>query len=136
MTRLDMPEELVQMSRPPVGDSAGACRRADELCDSNRARAQEPSPPKVDARADSLGGALSSGGHATDTAHARDRPEVPDPGGVEHPQGAIGLGALLGRVQPLACWTAKCPIGLEGKVLSRKATSFPGGSGGEWSIAC
>jgi len=62
-------------------------------------------------------------------------PTISDPGGVEHPQGAIVLGALLGGVQPLAGWTAEGPIGLERKVLSREATSFPGGGGGEWPIA-
>ena len=45
-------------------------------------------------------------------------PTVSNPGGVEHPQRAIVLGALLGRVQRLACWTPQCPVGLEGKVLS------------------
>jgi hypothetical protein len=58
---------------------------------------------------------LAQGAHAT----------VYDPGGVEHPQRAIVLGALLGRVQRLACWTAERPVGLEGKVLSREAASFP-----------
>src|SRR5690349_10938713 len=33
-------------------------------------------------------------------------PTVSDPGGVEHAQRAIVFGALLGRVQLLACWTA------------------------------
>src|SRR5215472_990419 len=61
-------------------------------------------------------------------------PTVSDPGGVEDPQGAIILGALLGWVQRLACWAAECPIGLEGKVLSREAASFPGGGSGEWAI--
>ena len=60
---------------------------------------------------------------------------VSNPGGVEHPQRAIVLGALLGRVQRLACWTTQCPVGLEGKVLSREAPSFPGGGGGGWVIA-
>src|SRR6266566_5252789 len=60
---------------------------------------------------------------------------VCNPGGVEHPQRAIVLGALLGRVQRLACWTTQCPVGLEGKVLSREAASFPGGGGGGWAIA-
>jgi hypothetical protein len=55
---------------------------------------------------------------------------VYDPSGVEYPQRAIGLGALLGRVQRLACWTTERPIGLESKVLSREAASFPGGGGG------
>ena len=35
--------------------------------------------------------------------------------------------ALLGRVQDLACWTLQCSVGLESKVLSREAASFPGG---------
>jgi hypothetical protein len=59
---------------------------------------------------------------------------VYDPSGVEYPQRAIGLGALLGRVQRLACWTAERPIGLESEVLSREAASFPGGGGGGWAI--
>src|SRR6516162_8527892 len=50
-------------------------------------------------------------------------PTVSDPGGVEHPQGAIVFDALLSRMQRLACWTAECPIGRERKVLSRKAAS-------------
>lgn len=60
---------------------------------------------------------------------------VSDPGGVEYSQRAIVLGALLSRVQRLACWTAERPVGLEGKVLSREATNFPGGGGGGWAIA-
>jgi hypothetical protein len=59
---------------------------------------------------------------------------VYDPSGVEYPQRAIGLGALLGRVQRLACWRASRPIGLESEVLSREAASFPGGGGGGWAI--
>jgi hypothetical protein len=60
---------------------------------------------------------------------------VSNPGGVEYPQRAILLGALLARVQRLACWTPQCSVGLEGKVLSREAASFPGGSGSGWAIA-
>src|SRR5260370_19532258 len=53
------------------------------------------------------------------------RATVYDPSSVEHPQRAIVLGALLGRVQRLACWTAERPVRLAGKVLSREAASFP-----------
>jgi hypothetical protein len=50
---------------------------------------------------------------------------VSNPSGVEHSQRAIVLGALFGRVQCLACGTPQCSVGLEGKVLSREAASFP-----------
>ena len=46
---------------------------------------------------------------------------VSDPGGVEYSQRAIVLGALLSRVQRLVCRTPQCPVGLEGKVLSRRS---------------
>jgi hypothetical protein len=59
---------------------------------------------------------------------------VSNPGSVEYSQRAIVLGALLSRVQRLVCRTPQCPVGLEGKVLSRKAASFPGGGSGGWAI--
>src|SRR5215469_17683338 len=59
---------------------------------------------------------------------------ISDPGGVEHSQGAIMLGALLGRMQRRAGCTAEGPIGLESKVRSCEASSFPGGGGSKWPI--
>ena len=59
---------------------------------------------------------------------------VDNPGVVEHPQRASVLGTLFGRMQRLADRAAERPVWLESKVLSRKATSFPGGSGGGRAI--
>jgi len=48
------------------------------------------------------------------------------PGAVEHAQTAIGFAALLGWAQRLASRTVQRPIGLEGEVLPRETTRFPG----------
>jgi hypothetical protein len=46
---------------------------------------------------------------------------VCSPGGVEHPQRAIGFPALFGRAQRLARRTAQGPLRLESKVLRRRS---------------
>src|SRR6185437_4508573 len=60
---------------------------------------------------------------------------VSNPGGVEDPQRAIAFSPLFRRAQGLASGAAERPVGLEGKVLSREAASFPRGGGGGWAIA-
>ena len=48
------------------------------------------------------------------------------PGAVEQAQTAIGFAALLGWAQRLASRTGERPVGLEGEVLPRETTCFPG----------
>ena len=62
----------------------------------------------------------------TTTAHA---------GSVHHAQAAIGFSALLMREQLLVSGTAQRPIGLQSKVLTREAASFPGQAHVRGSIA-
>jgi hypothetical protein len=56
-------------------------------------------------------------------------------GAIDHAQAAIGFCALLMREQLLGSLATQCPIGLESKVLSREATSFPGEAHVRGSIA-
>ena len=56
-------------------------------------------------------------------------------GAIHHPQTTIMLSPVLMGGQDVACWTAKGPIWLEGKIGSREAVGFPGGRGGGWSIS-
>ena len=49
-----------------------------------------------------------------------------NPGGVEHPQRAIGFSALFGRAQHLARGAAQRAISLGSKVAPREAPGFPG----------
>jgi hypothetical protein len=64
----------------------------------------------------------------------RTRAATANAGRIHHAQAAIGFPApLLGR-QRLPCWTAERPVGLERKVLARKAPCFPGGSRGRRAI--
>ena len=49
-----------------------------------------------------------------------------DAGSIDDTQAAIGFSALLMRDQQLGSLATQRPIGLESKVLSREATSFPG----------
>ena len=51
---------------------------------------------------------------------------IADPGAVEDAQTAIGFVALLGWAQRLARRTGQRPVGLEGEVLPREPTRFPG----------
>src|SRR6266700_5027319 len=51
---------------------------------------------------------------------------IEDAGAVEHAQTAIGKALLLGWAQRLASRTGQRPIGLEGEVLPRETTRFPG----------
>src|SRR5437763_16441128 len=57
------------------------------------------------------------------------------PGTVEHAQTAIGFAALLGWAQRLAIWTVQPPVGLEGEVLPRETTRFPGQGNRRLAIA-
>src|SRR5712691_384398 len=61
------------VSRLPVGGAAGACRRADALCDSNPARTEEPSRRRVGAAAHLPGAASRWRGPAFNTDRAADR---------------------------------------------------------------
>src|SRR5947209_6679971 len=84
---------------------------------------------------DSPGGALSSGGRATDTARRlRARATVYDPGGVEHPQRAIVLGALSGA------GAASCLLASLASHRAGEQSPFQRGgqlseAGGGWAIA-
>ena len=128
-------QSLLKRHVHPLATRASACRRADELCDSNRARAQGPSPPRADARADSLGGALSSGGHATDTARARDRPDSLRSWRRRAPAGSHRV-RCVARSDATSCL-------LDSRVSHRAGEQSPfprsgqlseAGGGGEWSI--
>ncbi len=55
-------------------------------------------------------------------------------GGIDHAQAPIGFSASLIDRERLARWTAQRAIGLQGKVLSREATRFPGQSHDRRSI--
>src|SRR5258707_7566515 len=46
-------------------------------------------------------------------------------GRIDHPQASVSFPTPLMGTKRLPCWTAKRPIGLERKVLSREATRFP-----------
>jgi len=54
------------------------------------------------------------------------RATVAYPGGVEHPQAAIGFATLFGWVQRLVRRTAQGPVRLERKGFSREAARLPG----------
>src|SRR5215471_13109136 len=62
------------------------------------------------------------------------RTAVANAGGIDDPQAAITLSTVLMRDQHVACRTPQGSIGLEGKVGSGEAASFPGGRGGRRSI--
>src|SRR5260370_16123836 len=57
------------------------------------------------------------------------------PGAVEHAQTAIGKALLLGWAQRLASRTGQHPVGLEGEVLLRETTRFPGQGNRKLAIA-
>src|SRR5258708_25270334 len=63
----------------------------------------------------------------TRTAVANARP-------IDDPQTAIAFSTVLMRDQDVACWASQGPIGLERKVGSCEAASFPGRRGGGWCI--
>ena len=55
-------------------------------------------------------------------------------GRIDHTQAPIGLATPLMGVKRLSSRTAQCPIGLERKVWTSEAASFPGRGRGGWSI--
>ena len=58
-----------------------------------------------------------------------------DAGSIHDAQASIGFSALLMRDQRMSSLATQRPIGLESKVLSREATSFPGQAHVRGSIA-
>ena len=60
---------------------------------------------------------------------------IANAGGVDHPQTAIAFSAAFMRNQHVICWAPKRPIGLERKVGSGEAASFPGRRGSRGSIS-
>ena len=112
---------------PPVGGARAACRRGDALCDSNLATAGEQSPPGVDATAADPtrlfrvpAVPLTLLAQSTDTT-------ISNPGGVEHPQSAIGFACAV-RSGTTSCQlgSAVCHQAGGAKSLAREAPSFPG----------
>ena len=58
-----------------------------------------------------------------------------DAGCIHHTQAAIAFGALFLRKETGCGWTVQGAVRLEGKVVPREATCFPGQSDGGWAIA-
>ncbi len=117
-------------SEPPGVGGADANRPVAGAVCSSLARAAEPIPPPEDGAGRSPGAVWSLCSHSpqqTRTAVANARP-------IDDPQTAIAFSTVLMRDQDVACWASQGPIGLERKVGSCEAASFPGRRGGGWCI--
>jgi hypothetical protein len=65
----------------------------------------------------------------------RARATIANAGGIDHTEAAPHFSTSFMGDQHVACWTTQRAIGLERKVGSCEAASFPGGGRGGWSIS-
>src|SRR5258708_36202849 len=122
-------------SSRPVGGGPAGDRRVGVLCDSNLAKPQwsRTYGERMQQHTD-LARLFGNAAIPLALLAQRTRAALANAGCIHNAQAAIGFSAPLMRNQLLPCWAPKRAIRLEGKVLPREATGFPGGCCGRWSI--